>query len=89
MKIYEAIKSHLHFNKGDYVVLISSELVSTHTNFTNNSKKSISVKVDIFDKNRKKYDDFKHDLNPTKLKEMMDCLQISNLKKEDLYVDGS
>ncbi|MDD2653376.1 MAG: hypothetical protein PHX44_10055 [Sulfurimonas sp.] len=89
MKIYKATKSHLHFKKGDYVVLISSEVVPTHTNFTNNSKKSISVKVDIFNKNRKKYDGFKHDINPTKLKEMMDCLELSSLQKEDLYVDGS
>lgn len=89
MKIYKSIKNHLHFNKGDYVVLVSSEVVPTHTNFTNNSKKSISVKVDIFDKNRKRYDGFNQNLNPTKLKEMMDCLELSGLQKEDLYVDGS
>lgn len=89
MKIYKAIKSHLHFNQGDYVVIVNSEIVPTHTNFTNNSKKSISVKVDIFDKNRKRYDGLNHDLNPTKLKELMDCLELSSLQKEDLYVDGS
>lgn len=89
MKIYKAIKNHLHFNKGDYLVIINSEVVPTHTNFTNNSRKSISVQVDIFDKNRKKYNSFTHDLNTTTLKNLMDCLQKTELKKEDLYANGS
>ncbi len=89
MKVYKATKNHRHFLKDDYVVIISSEVVPTHHHFTNNGTKSIQIKVDIFDKNRKKYNSFTHDLNPTGLKELMDCLEPTELKKEDLYGNGS
>lgn len=90
IQIYKAKKDHRHlFNKGDYVVLLNIEVVPTHNYLTKNAKKSIQVKVDIFDANRKKYNGFQHDLNTTDFKNLMDCLQKTELKKEDLYVDGS